>query len=134
MVPCPHILLVNDEQAGLYLLERAVLAEFPAALIVKSQSAEHAIEQWNAGQLDAIITDNRMPQMEGLTMVRSIREHDQLTPILMLTGSEQIRSAALEAGVNDFVSTGSWAEIRRRIRNLLAGQPGALPPAVAEQP
>lgn len=119
MVEAPQFLLVNDHENGLFLLERAVMREFPAAVVVKSRSAEEALGIWQNRKFDALITDNRMPHMEGLDMVRAIRAVDMDTPILMLTGSPQAEAEARAAGVNDFISSGSWDDIRARIRRLL---------------
>jgi len=119
----PHVLLVNDQENGLYLLERAVRREYAAARVERCLSAEEALRCWRAQRYDVIITDNRMPQMEGLEFVRLIRAEDRVTPIMMLTGSGQVEAEARAAGVSDFVSTGSWDDIRARIRQLLSGGP-----------
>ncbi len=77
----------------------------------------------NTQAVDAIITDNRMPAMDGIEMVRLIRARDQRTPIIMLTGSEQLKATALAVGVTAFLASGSWDEIRRRIREVIAENP-----------
>jgi DNA-binding response OmpR family regulator len=64
-----------------------------------------------------------MPVMTGVQMIREIRSKNTAVPILMVTGSEQVRSAAFEAGANSFSSSGSWEEIRQRIRDLLPTPP-----------
>jgi CheY-like chemotaxis protein len=117
----PRILLVNDDEDGLFLLEHAVLREFPGATILKSKSGPDALALLGTQPVEAIITDNRMPAMEGVEMVRLIRQRDGNTPILMLTGSEHMKAAALAAGVSLFVASGSWDDIRGRIRELVKG-------------
>jgi CheY-like chemotaxis protein len=119
----PRVLLVNDQENGLYLLERALLREYPSAHVQKCQSGELALECWRMMRYDLIITDNRMPQMEGLDLVRAIRAEDRQTAIMMLTGSAHVEADAHAAGVSDFVSTGSWDDIRMRIRQLLGAAP-----------
>ena len=129
--PWPHVLLVNDNENGLYLLERAVLRDYPDADMQKCLSAEEALGCWRMVRYDLIITDNRMPQMEGLDFVRAIRAQDGATPIMMLTGSAQVEATAHAAGVSDFVSTGSWEDIRARIRLLLGeASPGSSDPGL----
>ncbi len=120
--PWPHVLLVNDNENGLYLLERAVLREYPAADVHKVQSAEEALQHWRMARFDVIITDNRMPQMEGLDMVRVIRAEDGATPIIMLTGSAHVEKDARAAGVSDFLSSDSFNDIRSRLRLLLGNE------------
>jgi two-component system response regulator GlrR len=115
----PHILVVNDDEDALFLLHRTVLRECPDATVTGLRSAREALAFLEQQRVDAIVTDNQMPGMDGLAMVHAIRTRDPATVILMLTGSDQVRVAALSAGVNTFVSTGSWNEIRLKIRELL---------------
>lgn len=119
----PHVLLVNDNESGLYLLECVVLREYPSADVKKCQSAEDALVCWQMSRYDLVITDNRMPQMEGLDFVRAIRAQDGATPIMMLTGAAQIEADAYAAGVSYFVSMESWEDIRAHIRRLVGDKP-----------
>src|SRR5438067_13610438 len=98
MPSAPRILLVNDDDDGLFLLEHAVAREFPGCEIIKCRNGPEALASLETQPVEAIITDNRMPAMEGVDMVRLIRQRDRHTPILMLTGSEQVKSAAFDAG------------------------------------
>jgi CheY-like chemotaxis protein len=120
----PHVLLVNDQESGLYLLQHAVVREYPDAVVRSCLSAEDALRSWRTERFDVIITDNRMPRMDGLEFVQRIRAEDGATPILMLTGSAQVEPEARAAGVSDFVSSGSWEQIRVRIRQLVGSGPG----------
>jgi CheY-like chemotaxis protein len=115
----PHILIVNDDDDGLFLMELAVAKEFASARIIKCHSPAEALSHLAAEKVDAIITDNGMPHMSGVEMIRHIRTSDRGVPILMVTGSPQLESAAFAAGVNAFSSSGSWEEIRQQIRDLL---------------
>lgn len=121
----PRFLLVNDDENGLFLLERAVAREFPNCSIQKARGATEALAQLERAPVDAIVTDNRMPAMDGIQMVRVIRTRDAQTPILMLTGSEELKAPALAAGVTSFLASGSWDDIRRWMRETL--NPGSQP-------
>ncbi|HUR56298.1 MAG TPA: response regulator [Opitutaceae bacterium] len=124
---------MNDEEDGLFLLERAVIREFPACRVWKSRTAAEALDFLATAAVDAVITDNRMPSMEGVVMVRLIRARDTRTPILMLTGSDQVRAAAFEAGVTAFSAAGSWDDIRTQIRALLENPASEQPSALRSQ-
>ena len=54
---------------------------------------------------DAIVMDVRMPNMDGITFVKHIRQNDKTTPIIMVTTeSEKSRVIeAIKAGVNNYV-------------------------------
>ena len=73
---------------------------------------EHAIDGMvgyataSSGQPDLIVTDIQMPRMNGIEMIRKIRENDFLsnTPIIVMSayGKRMIHDA-LEAGADDYV-------------------------------
>lgn len=119
----PHILIVNDDEDNLFLMELAVAKEFTSAMIFTCHTPSEALSLLDSEKVDAIITDNGMPVMTGVQMIREIRSKNTQVPILMVTGSEQVRSAAFEAGANSFSSSGSWEEIRQQIRDLLPAPP-----------
>jgi two-component system, NtrC family, response regulator HupR/HoxA len=113
------VLLVNDDDDGLFLLERAVTKDFPGATVFKCKGAAAALHLLETESVDAIITDNRMPEMSGVAMVRAIRARNVDTPILMLSGAGDVETEAFEVGVTGFLAGGSWDEIRSRIRDML---------------
>ena len=56
---------------------------------------------------DAVITDIRMPEIDGIALTAMIREKHPTLPILILTGlgyEESLLQAALDAGANSYVS------------------------------
>lgn len=70
---------------------------------------------------DFIILDVMMPEMDGFSVCREIRRHDDTTPILFLTAkSEEIdRVLGLELGADDYISKPfSLAELRARIKAI----------------
>jgi two-component system, OmpR family, response regulator len=115
----PRILVVNDDEDALYLVSHAVTREFPEAELFTCRNGDDALGLLRIQNVDAIITDNRMPGTNGIAMVRAIRATGAATTILMLTGAENVRDEALEAGVSAFMSTGTLGEIRQKLRELL---------------
>ena len=113
------LLLVNDEEDGLYLLDHAVKREFPGVETIACRSATEALACLLRRHVDAVITDNRMPEVTGLELVRTIRATNARLPIIMLTGSDEKRHEALAAGVSAFISGGNWTDIRRQIRQTI---------------
>src|SRR6185369_13002524 len=101
----PHVLIVNDDADGLFLLGMAVAKEWAGATISKCHSPSEALSILATQKVDAMITDNGMPGMSGIALTRQIRREGCSIPVLMVTGAEQVRTAALEAGVNSFTSS-----------------------------
>ena len=79
------ILLVNDEPAILTVLE-LLLNKFGYIVVLKS-NAESALFLIREGvNVDLIITDYRMPGMNGVEFIRVLRRILPSVPVLMLTG------------------------------------------------
>jgi two-component system OmpR family response regulator len=73
------------------------------------------------GIYDALILDRKMPGLDGLVLVRRLRQRDQRTPVLMLSGmaSTADRVEGLRAGCDDYVAKPySFAEFLARLEAL----------------
>lgn len=65
-----------------------------------------ALERFKKGDIDAIITDLRMPGMDGLALIKQIRRLDEDVPIVLMTGFDErdTLTEAINLGVNGFLS------------------------------
>jgi CheY-like chemotaxis protein len=120
-----RILILNDEEDGLVLLRHALQREFPGVTVLEFSEATPALALLRDQKVDAVVTDNRMPQVTGIEFVRQLRTWDNVTPVIMLTGSDEKKAEALAVGVTSFIASGSWLEIREQIRRTLQGDPPA---------
>jgi DNA-binding response OmpR family regulator len=83
---------------------------------------------------DIIVTDLMLPDGHGLTVVKSVRERGQATPILVLTAVDAIESTvdALESGADDYLKKPYRVEeFRARVHALMRRGKSALPTQVA---
>ncbi len=103
--PQQRILAVDDEPHMLKLLERIVSEKTPYhirttnnALEVPSILAEETF--------DLIISDLRMPGMDGLEVLRYLKEHDRPEALIIITafGSLETAIEALSLGVFDYIT------------------------------
>ena len=96
-----RVLLVDDESSV-----RAALKELVQGRgwepVVASSGAE-ALELVN--RVDAVVTDFSMPEMDGIDLLRAIRERDESLPVILLTahGSERLAVRAIRAGAYEYV-------------------------------
>ncbi len=119
--------LCIDDDVRLYELLAAYLGPNGVALTHAPDGAR-GLSALGADVFDAVLLDVMMPGLDGLTVVRRIRETSQV-PILMLTarGDEADRVVGLELGADDYIAKPfSPRELLARLRAVLRrAQPAA---------
>ena len=123
-----RFLIVDDDADSTFLARRNLQAVFPQAIVEHVGSGPAALELLRHEEFNAIVTDYRMPWMDGLKLVRKIREMDLHMPIIMRTAMEDLENAARAAGVDYVLPWFRWRELGEVVRDLLhCNAPGANP-------
>ena len=101
-----RILIVDDDPALLEALPEAVGLRLPGIEIDTCDSAAGAVERIEATDYDAIVTDIKMPGMDGLALLSVIRNERPATPTLLITGhgEDELGLQALEGGAFEYIS------------------------------
>src|SRR2546427_589923 len=86
-----RILVVDDEVAILRLLKEA-LTQW-GYQVTGATSAAEALQALRGDMFDAVITDIRMPDMNGLELLKEIKRHDESVEVVVMTGYPTIASA-----------------------------------------
>ena len=126
-----RILLVDDD-ARLAELLRGYLEPQGVAL-VHAPGGQAGLAQLAAGGFDAVLLDVMMPGLDGLAVLRRIRDAGHRVPVIMLTarGDESDRVVGLELGADDYVAKPfSPRELLARLRAVVRR---AAPETVAER-
>jgi two-component system, NtrC family, response regulator GlrR len=79
-----NILLVDDNAHGI-LARRTVLEEF-GYHVTSASSGREALQLLDQHQFDLIVTDYRMPGMDGVALIGELRARDFQNPIVLLSG------------------------------------------------
>src|SRR5437764_1855292 len=100
-----RILIVDDDTALLQALPQAVALRMASVQVDTSDSAVAALELIQAQDYDAIVSDIKMPGMDGLTLLSRIQELRPGTPTLLITGhgEDDLAIQALRGGAYDFI-------------------------------
>src|SRR5438552_10123848 len=101
----PHILIVDDDPVLLRALLQTISLRMPEAKIDTIDSAQGALEQIQKYQYDTIVSDIKMPGMDGLELLARIRELRPGTPTLLMTGhgEHDLAIEALRGGAYDYI-------------------------------
>jgi two-component system, OmpR family, phosphate regulon sensor histidine kinase PhoR len=101
----PRILIVDDDPALLDALPQALWLRMEQLQIDTCDSAPGALERIQATDYDAIVTDIKMPGMDGLALLKQIKKLRPSTPTLLITGhgERELTVEALRGGAYDFI-------------------------------
>lgn len=101
----PFILIVDDDPALLQALPAALRLRVPGVIVDTCDSARIALARIAATDYDAIISDIKMPGMDGLALLAEIRALRPETPTLLITGhgEHDLAVQALRGGAYDFI-------------------------------
>lgn len=115
-----RILLIEDDAATAAYLAKGL------------REVSHVVEHANDGRdglfrateerFDLIVADRNLPRMDGLTIVRVLRENGDTTPVLVLSalGTVDDRVAGLKAGGDDYLTKPfAFSEFAARVEALL---------------
>ncbi len=116
-----RILCVDDEQFILRLIRR--MLEGPKASVVTVNNPLEALRVFGEQHFDLVITDIRMPNLDGHEFVQRIRERDPQIPVLVITGQGTVDNAleTLRTGATGMLLKPFTAdELRTEVESTLA--------------
>ena len=100
-----RILIVDDDPALLTALPETLRLRMGGVMVDTADSAAAALERIADQDYDAIVTDIKMPGMDGLELLNEIRARRPGTPTLIITGhgENELVVRALRGGASDFI-------------------------------
>jgi len=98
------ILIVDDEEIIVRLLSMSLRSD--GYEIVTAFNGEQGLEVFKSESPDIVVTDIKMPGMDGLELLKKIKEIDIETEVIIVTGHGDIDSTitALQYGASDFIN------------------------------
>jgi CheY-like chemotaxis protein len=81
----PSVVLLVDDNLDGVVARRTVLEEL-GYTVVASSSGSNALEMAEKHQFDLIITDYRMPGMDGVALITALRQRGFEKPIILISG------------------------------------------------
>jgi CheY-like chemotaxis protein len=118
--PHPNILLVDDNQDGL-LVRRTVLEELGYGVSI-ARNGEEGLKLFESANFDVVVTDYRMPRMNGAELIQRIRKLNPHARIILLSGFVEPLGLTEENTGADVViakSSNEPAHLTRWVKRLL---------------
>lgn len=90
MSTLPHIVAIDDEPRALELIVRSLRR---LARVSTAERAEEALVLVQGGGVDLVISDQRMPGMSGIELLRRVADHDETVGRILLTGYTDLQAS-----------------------------------------
>ena len=112
-----HILIVEDKRSLAQMLKTSL--EEKAHTVVLAFDGEEGLAHAETGLFDVLVLDMMLPRMDGLEVVRRLRQGGHQVPVLALTARDTVADivAALDGGIDDYLTKPfAMAELLARLR------------------
>ncbi|MBZ5569413.1 MAG: response regulator [Acidobacteriia bacterium] len=122
MKPKRTILCVDDNEQSLSI--RKVMLETRGYRVITCTNGLDALEEFNKGGIDLVLSDLIMPGLDGHKLIEEIKKISPQTPTILFSGKIKIYERDMRADV--FLPKGMYAalELLERIRLLLIRKRG----------
>ena len=118
-----RVVVVDDEQSLADLVAMGLKYEgWDVKTAANGQQALQAVREFRP---DAVVLDIMLPDIDGLEVLRRMREHVPDVPVLFLTAKDAVedRAAGIAAGANDYlVKPYSLLDLDWRLNDLMPGR------------
>ncbi|WP_411715286.1 response regulator [Natronomonas sp.] len=120
------ILFVDDERQLLSILSSKLKEEIDSLEVVTASHGTEGLELLEKMDIDCIVSDYKMPGMDGLELLKECRERDPDIPFILFTskGSEAVATEAINANVTDYLQKNfgeeQYALLANRIENAVS--------------
>ncbi len=108
------ILIVDDDEVDRMAVQRSLRKVNVKLKVTEAQDCERAISLLQNHTFDCVFLDYRLPDGDGLNLVKEVRSLNIKVPLIVLTGQgdEQIAVDLMKAGASDYLSK-SWVSPER---------------------
>lgn len=117
------LLIAEDEDTLSFFLQRSLEDATPPFAVEVVDAGDKALKKVLRHNYDLLIVDLRLPDMDGLALVRAVRQFDPFMKVIVMTayGSPQTEREAKKLGIQGYVTKPFVIEeMRRMITQIMA--------------
>jgi len=130
MSGAPIRVALADDQALVRAGLRALLQGLGVQVVLEAEDGQALLDALATQQVDVVLSDIRMPGLDGIEALRQLRARGDTTPCLLLTTFDEsnLLLRASEAGAHGFLlKDAAPADLREAIERVAAGETLLLP-------
>ena len=122
MRPKKVILCIDDSEQSLSI--RKFMLETRGYRVLAAASGREALDVFQQGSIDLVLTDLVMPEMDGAEVIRILKQLSPETPMILISGKVKLYDKDTQADI--FLSKGTYPamELLEKIRLLLIKKRG----------
>jgi two-component system response regulator GlrR len=124
-----RILIVDDDEAVLFILQETFSKLREGYQVVSSRSGREALKQLSKGPCDVMVTDLKMQDIDGIQLTEIARAESPGMPVIWLTayGCETVQEEAAQLGVRRCINKPvRTSEIVQAVREALMNAQGTV--------
>jgi DNA-binding NtrC family response regulator len=102
----PQRILIIDDEMDMLMLLRMIIEDNTEHQVETTNSPSESLKLFREKEIDLVITDLKMPGMDGLELFAELKELKPEVPVIIITayGSNEVAASALKKGVKDFIA------------------------------
>ena len=115
-----RILVIEDERDLNHLIKRKLKEE--GYSVDSCYDGLEALDYLNSASYDVLVTDIMMPRLDGINLIKGLRDKGDMTPAIFLSAKDSVddRVKGLDAGADDYlIKPFAFDELLARIRVVL---------------
>jgi DNA-binding NtrC family response regulator len=101
-----RLLIAEDEDTLSYFLRQSLEESTPSFKVEVVGAGDEALKKVAAGHFDLIVVDLRLPDMDGVSLIKAVRQFDPFMKVIVMTayGSPEAEREVRKLGVHGFVT------------------------------
>jgi two-component system response regulator (stage 0 sporulation protein F) len=118
------LLIAEDEDTLSYFLRQSLEDSTPSFRVEVVGAGDEALKKVVAGHFDLMVVDLRLPVMDGLSLIKAVRQFDPFIKVIVMTayGSPEMEKEVRKLGIHGFVTKPFVVEdMKRMITRVVAG-------------
>ncbi|MBT4551806.1 response regulator [bacterium] len=114
---CKSILIIDDNPE-VHKIFKMILSEYP--LVHAYDGLQGITLLQTCKRISLVFTDHMMPDLDGFDVIKWIKEHECMLPVCLMSGNEDLKTAAYEAGAVCFLQKPlDLTEILSKVQRLM---------------